>query len=528
MAKYSSPEQILERLQKWQAAQASITSLTHKDAIERLDKAGISKTEIEEKLDRLTLGGARATPRVLANYIDLHALDRLDEAAKSFDVSTQPEAANIRAVLQGMEITLLNVIDLSKRIKKDIETRKFDDAEEKYRWVSSFVQTLHSLSLLNLKLPASGRGHKTGILHSDSAQRMLESLKEIHQTFREAGLLEAAVISEQNIHTPTRNLTHQAFVDTTFTDIFLKNLQHINLPGVEKKKEESEQDFYRRFVGSEVLELAVNELDQTGDNFLRQFRAYHQISEVLVAQANSLIAASITTILSADGNLLEACDNMMSVLAMLDIMNQNVVPILRNLSVNKYQDIRGSLGITSGSHSPHIKHSLFQPLYELFVEAVQLRIMKLKTYDEIALTQRIRQIAENPTKDHSTYDDYTLLKQAHGLHLALRTWRDLHMQFVKTQIGMPQGNETPTASISGSPSAVKAAHGMRQGAHGEKDVIVLIYETLLGKEFPIVAPFSNVFRDDQNADNIVDSMLNVTAKVVATRSAQVQNRVHGY
>jgi tryptophan 2,3-dioxygenase len=528
MTKYYSASQILERLQKWQDAKLSIKPTADDVALDKLQRAGISEAEMKAKLDCLTLNGEVATPRVLAGYSDLHALDRLEEANAGIDLSANPKAANVRAVLQAAEIGLLNIHDLNARIVKDIEAGHLGDAEEKYRWVSSFQQTLQSLALLSAKLPVAGTGSQTSLMHSPSAGNVLDSLKSVHRAIASAGLMDNTAISTHDIHEPGRNLSHQAFVDTTYADIWMNSLKEIHIPSVQPNENEIPQAFYRRFVGTDAIGLAVNELDQKGDNFLKQFRAYHQMSEVLVSQANHLIADSIRIVLDPNGNLLQAQDNMRTALDMLEVMNQNVVPILRNLSVNKYQDIRGSLGITSGSHSPNIKHGLFQPLYELFAEAVKLRVMELQPYKDTELNDKMTALAIEPAKNHQTHEQYALLKQAHELHLALRTWRDLHMQFVKTQIGLSPSESTPTASISGSPSAIKAAHGMRHGAHGEKDVIVPVYEAMLGKDFPSVSPFASVFRDSGNSENFVDGMLSATAKVVAQRSAGVQDRVHGH
>jgi hypothetical protein len=112
------------------------------------------------------------------------------------------------------------------------------------------------------------------------------------------------------------------------------------------------------------------------------------------------------------------------------------------------------------------------------------------------------------------------------LHIIIRTHRDLHIQFVKTQIGLPPMDATPTASTSGAPSAMRAAHGMRQGAHGARDPIVPIYEAILGKSFPPVAPFASLFRDGTAKQGFVNTMLENTAIVVAERSRVLQKRVH--
>ena len=521
----STAHQLLRQLQTWQSAQQPIIPLDDDTATERLEKAGIHQSEREEKLNRLTLGGKTAPPRVLANYADLHGLDRIDEATHGIDLTNQPCAANIRAVMQAAEIALLNINDLSVNITQDINAGRIGQAEEKYRWISSFQQTLHSLSLLESSFPVTRQGTHISIADSASAGAVLENLTHVHRAMDHAGLTSPDAISSGNLYEAGRNLTHQAFVDTTYTSLWMNSLKAVPIPDVVRQPYEDDRAFYKRFVGTDALELAVNELNQEGDNFFRQFRAYHQMSEILVKQANLLIANAVTTILTPGSNLIEATENMATALSMLEIMNQNIVPILRNLSANQYQDIRGSLGITSGSHSSNIKQGLFKPLYDLFIEAVMARVMELKPYSENALNARLQEIVQEPTKDHQTHDMYTLLKQSRELYTSVSTWKDLHMQYVKTQIGLSPEHMKAMASISGAPNAARSAHNMNRAAHGENDVIIPVYQALAGKQFSSVPPFDNVFRSE-GQDNFVDTMLVNTARVVAERSASVQRRIH--
>ena len=212
---------------------------------------------------------------MLAAYADLHGLNRLDQANAGLDLSENPGAANTRAILQASEIALLNIKDLGSRITRDIEAGDIGNAEEKYRWVSSFQQTLHSLSLLAQKLPSPGEGGRTGIMDSASAAQALGELENVHDALKRAGLIEEGQIGEHDIHEPGRNLTHQVFVDSNYMDIWMNSLREINIPGLDRKPEEDDKAYYQRLVGTDAIRLAVEELDQSGDNFLRQFRAYH-------------------------------------------------------------------------------------------------------------------------------------------------------------------------------------------------------------------------------------------------------------
>lgn len=510
--------EIKEKLAHWQGSQRAIRPMDDAIALKKLHAAKLSDEEIEEKLERLSIKGAPASPRVLASYADLHALDRLGEANQGIDLSDNRSAANQRAILQAAEIALLTTRDLAKRATRDINAGKLGEAEEKYRWISALQRTLASLGDVASKHAVRGKGADVSISDSVNAGQCLEDLRTMHRAMEKAGLTDEDHISRHDLHDPARNLSHQAFVDTTYIDLWNKSLQRVRLPGVEKGNGETKEAFYRRLIGTDALDLAVNELDQKGDNFLRQFRAYHQMSEVLVAQANQCIAETITKLLDPNIPISEAREQMRMTLGLLDVVNENIEPILNHLSVNKYQDIRGSLGITSGSHSPNIRGGLFAPLYDLLVKSAELRVMDLHDYAPSELHNRLHEVMEPPRVDEKTQQSRELLRDVHDVHLHLRKWRDLHMQFVRTQIGQSPIDETPTASISGARDALKSATGMRQNAHGHRDPIKAIHEAITGQ------PFQREPRESL-AIPFADAMLVNTARVVAERSRPVQERV---
>jgi tryptophan 2,3-dioxygenase len=515
-------QDIMQMLKEWRSQQVDMQPIDQDAALKKLSKAKMPEEEIKDKLAQLTLNGEDAHPRVLASYPDLHALDRIDQSRNvKLD---HPSARAIRAVLQAAEIGLLNSSDLSKRAVADIDAGNIGDAEEKNRWISSFQQTLHSLALLAAKIPSYGEGATVSIAHSPHAGLCLDDLEAFHKAMQSAGLTSEEHISTLNLHNPGRSITHHASIDSNYTRLWQDMLQQANLPGVSREADENEYEFYERVVGTKALNLAVNELDQKGDNFLRQFRAYHQMSEILVQQANELIADAIPQILDKEyGNLRQANENMKVALSMLDVVNQNVVPILRNLSVNKYQDIRGSLGITSGSHSPHLRGGLFGPIYTMFIAAVKHRVAGDGFTNKETLEAALEKVMDNPlNQDQETYDQYQLLQQAHKLHLAVRNWRELHGQFILTQIPTTPDQEQTTGSISGSKSALRAAHGMKYYAHSERDVALPLYESLLGKDYNAVS--KTAFAPDEGS--FLEELFENTAKVVAERSAPVQNRIH--
>jgi tryptophan 2,3-dioxygenase len=414
---------------------------------------------------------------------------------------------------------LLTISDLVPRIVQDIEAKDFANAEEKYRWISSLHQTLHSYALLVTKLPANKPGFLTGLQDSRHAKVCLAGLGLLNEALANADLIAPQQIAGQHLGWSCRNLTHQAFTDGTFQMLWERGLCDVNFPDVAVSADDQPAR-YSQLVGEVELYQAVNELDQLGDNFLRQFRAFHQMSEILVHQANRLLAKSIKSILDADWPLLpEALVDATTAIDLLTIVSGNIVPIIRNLSVMRYQDIRGSLGITSGSHSPNIKRSLFATLYPLFVEAVKIHVVGRDEQDQGNLRSALLEVVDSSPNDQERGGKCQFLQKAVQLHVALRTWRELHFQLIDTHLGFSM--ETPTASIAGASNGSLAANKMLAHAHGkETDPIVPIFEVLFRKTFPTPWAIHN-----RPQSQFVAKMREVTVSVVMERSADVQHRV---
>jgi hypothetical protein len=246
-----------------------------------------------------------------------------------------------------------------------------------------------------------------------------------------------------------------------------------------------------------------------------QFRAYHQISEILVGLINSIGCDVILTLVDDSVKSLAfstralACCN-----SLLQLVTDNIRPIVRTLSPKAYLAIRPGLGITSGSHSHNLRKGLFLTVYPLLVRAFRLR---LNAFDEAAAIDdgKTLERARNALQraDDSSYGPF--LRNLVYVYQSVRTWRDEHIQFVKTQIGV--SHEAPTASISGSENAAETAHGFRK-AH-MLDPIGPLYEAALGRRPPAPLPLVHIEEFD-------DYMARLTADAVQSMYPDVQTRVH--
>lgn len=530
----TTPSAILRKVSLWQQkASIPFTPLPDDKALVLLADANVPEVDINTRLDRLTINGQRATHRVIAHYPDLHALDRLDEACQGGGLSSNLPAAGVRALLQAAEIAILNIKELSERIVVDIKEGRLGDAQEKNAWVSSLHQSLYSLSRLAAQMPLHGKGTHVSFAESPHMGLCLEAIDSMHNTLLEANLVQASELGSRQLYEHGRNLTHHTYVDTMYYNLWFMGTSTINVPGVQKEEIEDGYSFYKRFVGSEAVYKSVFELDQTGDNFFRQFRAYHQMSEVLLKHANQLIADSTKRLLTQteqpDQNLLVIKDNLRTANAIMAIVVENIIPVNRDLGHKKFHELRGSLGITSGSQSPNIKAGLFE-LYESLVSAVKLHVAKTSadaTCDEAALTKNLASIVEAPNKDLATHALYDILSETLAVHEGLRAWRGTHMQFVRGNLGAARKGEQPAVSISSTVQPLKLIHQFSRQAHGPKDPIAPIYEAMLGKPFDPVPSFANMFAGNNgpDGDGFVSRMLNQTAASARNLNPDTQARV---
>ena len=533
-ASTTTPQSVLKKVYAWQQkASVPFLPLPDDQALALLTDAKVPEEDISTRLDKLTLNGERATHRVIAHYPDLHALDRLDEASEGMDLSSNLPAAGVRALLQAAEIAILNIKELSERIVVDVTAGHLGDAQEKNAWIGSLHQSLFSLSRLAAQMPLHGKGTHVSFAESPHMGLCLEAIEAMHQSLIDSNLVQASELGSRQLYEHGRNLTHHAYVDTMYYNLWFMATSTINVPGVKRAEEEDAHDFYKRFIGSEAVYKSVFELDQIGDNFFRQFRAYHQMSEVLLKHANQLIADSARRLLTQSNqpeqNLLTIKDNLRTANAILAIVVENIIPVNRNLGHKKFHELRGSLGITSGSNSPNIKAGLFE-LYDHLVNAVKLHVAKTDATavcDEQALDHELASIVAEPGKDLTTHALYDILSETLAVHEGLRAWRGTHMQFVRGNLGAARRGEVPAVSISSTKQPLKLIHQFSRQAHGPKDPITPIYEALLGKPFDPVPSFANMFAGNNGPDgnSFVSRMLNETAASARNLNQDTQNRV---
>lgn len=502
-------------LEKWRGGYAPVQPLSDEVAARQLD-ARLKGEMREDLLSRFTYNGGPASIRFLASYSDLQSLDRIDEADGVMRIDPLSHASLCRSVFQATEIALLNIAELAGRSRSDIESGHIGEAEEKYRWVSALQRTLAQFSDLLAQLPPVFDGPIISIQSSAAFCDADRALEAVRDKLIDAGLIDGEQIVNAQLHDPARNITHQAFADLVFEDLWKEGLGQIVIPAVCISDTELHYD---DFVGTESIRLAVHELDHVGDTFFRQFRAFHQMSEIFAKQANHLLAGSVDELIKEDGSLPKAVAYLNMALAFLAFLPENLNPLLEILSVSRYQEFRESLGITSGAHSPNIRKSLFNSLYPLVVRAVEANVLKTADGRKESLNDRVQQIYENRFEDPQANALVSLCEGTISLHFTLRRWRDLHLQFVKAHLGMSV--EAPTASVSGARDGTKTVAQIRENANSRvRDPIVKLYECVHRKPYNEAPPFA-----PYPSGSFAGKITAQTASLVKHTSAAIEQRV---
>jgi tryptophan 2,3-dioxygenase len=521
-----SSEIILSRLAEWREKNSlPIVPMAEETAREKLFAAGLTEEEIDAKKSDINPPHAR----ILASYTDLHGLDRLREIDRAWasgiaeraiaSIEEKPDVQFLRAVFQASEIALLNLTSLVKRSQEDIKNGDFDSAGDKQAWIDSFQHTLLELSNLAGKYAPHEKAERSiRFTHSPHLKEYTSALEDYHAAILECEISAPEEIGWKDLHDSGRRISFNAFNNETYESIWRLHMDGIPLPAIEGTQALDDVEFYKQFVGTDNLELAVSEVTQKGDNFFTQFRAYHQMSEIFCQYANRRFDAVICKLLDPGSNLMAAEEELGQLADALAIIEHNVHPILRNLTLNKYQDIRGSLGITSGSHSPNVRKGLFVNIYPLLVESVMYRLADNQLLGDGKLQEQLQKIVEDRNANPDAHVRHQVMKHVQDIHSTIRTWRDLHMQFVKTQIGASPMHHT--ASISGARNAHFSAGAMRYGGHVNEPAI-----PILSALNPMEYATPENPRDSTASTEFSAVMGDNTAKVIRERSAEIQDRV---
>jgi hypothetical protein len=453
---------------------------------------------------------------LLTNYELLHGINELDNVAEKASAPTM-EAEAILGLFRAAEICLNNLTTLTQRILEFLKKNNIKQAATQARWCQNFHETLQTLSQLIIEFDSGElAGEILNITHSPSYQDYQKITKQLHHFLINSYSEQPDDISNKDLNDPKRFIFFNEFINCNCEKIWLSILHRVRLPGITKPSWQTASQFYQQTVGVAAIKKAVTLVDLKKPTNLMQFRAYHQISEIFVKLINKWLNLAVEKI--ADDthlNLHAEVSHVMLSNKLLTMVNMNVKPIIRTLTPKDYAAIRPALGITSGSHSYNLRKQLFNQIYPALVRATRLRLANFaeQVMDD---DDQIYIITKNKLKNKNNKILTSLLRELVFTHQHIRTWRDDHIQFIKTQIGISAFEQTPMASISGAPNAAALAHQYRS-VH-ERDPIIPIYRAVLGKN---PAPTHTLLE----SDGFDEHMAQLTAKAGTNVYANIQKRV---
>jgi hypothetical protein len=157
-------------------------------------------------------------------------------------------------------------------------------------------------------------------------------------------------------------------------------------------------------------------------------------------------------------------------------------------------------------------------LHELFFQAVYVKTNGLNSsnYEPDKVQEKLNGIYNNPSKDMETSQNYRLANQAMKLDVFITDWRNLHLQLVKTQIGV-------NSSISGGLVGIKSANSFVLAS--EKIEFTHPIYMASGIELPKVKSTEQIIAELSDPNTFVGKVATTEAGFVAKYSSDVNKRV---
>jgi hypothetical protein len=409
-----------------------------------------------------TPSAARNERGVIAeHYHALQSLGLVEQARRS----TRPEPAEslIRTALQCCEIALFNMADLLRA-----------PSVAKLSWLRGFHRVMISLSGVAARFSAAAGvdGPGVSLAESPAFAEYLAVLKAFDRGVRESDLDIARVLAEESLESTDFLSLHLARIGAHESTIWERLLAQTArpAPGVD----------YAAFIDSVTLRAAVYEHRLTGDTYFTQFRALHQIPELLAFEINDRLEVATRALRNGDPDA--AIVELVWINWLCEPAAACLPAMVDNLATSDYHQIRENLGLTSGSHSVSIRYHLFTDLYEQLCAQVP---------------------ASAPP---------VLLAQLATFRGFIFGWRDAHLHLPRNNLG---GDSTK--SLTGSADAVGVVRRMAEHARAH-DPARALYR-------PAAAPEGELSGYHASEQSLDSALLAATGQVTQGKFVEVQERL---
>ena len=393
---------------------------------------------------------------IAESYNKLQGLHLLKKARENSPLSKASTESLFQAVFQAVEIAFINLDNLITSAGNDVNSGNIGSAVVKMSWAKGFHRILNRLSTVPCQFGFAGDIHESRevlyIHESPALKTYTVALKKFDQDvlkyIKNGEKNIESILGNQSINNDEFNFLHLARICSHETTIWENNLAEIHIP--------TSVNSYEEFISATFIREAVYDIVLKGDTYFTQFRALHQIPEILCYEANNFLEEVILNIRS--NHLQLAVEQMNCVNILLDCILAAMIPIVDNLSTYDYHQIRENLGLTSGSHSISLHYHLFNDLYTQLCEELTSHILCCSAikYEEIQLEEAMRQVKLSRFTDMQNGLLYLLFNECLKLRMFITQWRDLHLHLPRNELGGEF-----TKSLTGSFDAVKKVKQMK-------------------------------------------------------------------
>ena len=395
---------------------------------------------------------------IAEHYRDLQGLPVLDAARCAYPLAKASAASTVRAVLQAVEIAILNLSDVMRRALADVEEGSIERASVKVCWARGFHRVLLRLSMMPQQLglvraPVEAAS-RLDISESPAFEEYVGVLAQFDRALLDridTGSLDVeGLLADASLDNPLFVLLHLSRVSNHESTIWELNLADVPVAAIVPS--------YQQFVVTAGMRDAVYDRVLKGDTYFTQFRGLHQIPETLGEEANDHIEQAIRNI--RDGHVAAAAAHLRCASVLMEGMLASLPPMADNLATSDYHRIRENLGLTSGSHSVCLRFHMFTDLYQQLAEAIEARVMSANAgAGPASLDEAVRSVDDARLQDAHSWLLHQLINEGLVIRNAILQWREQHLHLPRNNLGGGY-----TKSLTGSPDAVLAVKKMRKGA----------------------------------------------------------------
>jgi len=457
---------------------------------------------------------------IAETYNELQSLQILKEIKQETSYPDASYQSLLASILQSVEIALINLADLQSLAIQDLYNNDFGSLVTRLRWICSF----HSL-LIDLSLVPKQIGFENSVVYSiihisesKALARFFKQLKKFDSIFINyfANNPEAIdkrslknSIANHSFEDPLSTIIHLIRVNNHEAYTWLNNLESIPIPLPNTN--------YEKFIRGKEISNMVKDRQLKGDTFFQQFRALHQIPEILTFEINNSLEKAIINLREKDWPIAFEFISRANILS--PAILTSLSPIVDNLTTSDYHAIRENLGITSGSHSEGIHYHLFRDLYNQIGDIYCQVSAKFygKPSTETGIVEALNLGASNRLSNKDAFFIYSIGTELLKLRTFVYTWRDRHLHLPRNLVG---GNKT--RSLKGAHDAIQAVKNMKNNAIKEDQLIPLMISRNIssGNDLHLTG-----FRDYMDSEKSLDTFIaKITGNITQSRFKHVQER----